>query len=74
MTGVAGVDLAVSGDRERLIDAEVQVAVDFTEAGAARHHVMWLAEHGIHAVVGTTGFTDGRHRELPSRRSPRPTA
>lgn len=59
VSGVAGVDLAVSGDRERFIDAEVEVAVDFTEAGAARHHVMWLAEHGIHAVVGTTGFTDG---------------
>jgi 4-hydroxy-tetrahydrodipicolinate reductase len=58
VSGVAGVDLAVSGDRERLIDAEVQVAIDFTEAGAARDHVMWLAQHGIHAVVGTTGFTD----------------
>jgi 4-hydroxy-tetrahydrodipicolinate reductase len=58
VSGVSGVDLQVSGDREQFLDAGVEVAVDFTEAGAARQHVLWLAEHGIHAVVGTTGFND----------------
>ena len=32
--------------------------VDFTNADAARVTVPWLAMHGVHAVVGTTGFTD----------------
>ena len=32
--------------------------VDFTVAAAARVTLPWLAMHGIHAVVGTTGFTD----------------
>jgi 4-hydroxy-tetrahydrodipicolinate reductase len=39
-------------------DAECDVVVDFTVADAARATVPWLALHGMHAVVGTTGFTD----------------
>lgn len=58
VAGVPGVDIQVAGDREAFIDAGVEVAVDFTEATAARQNLMWLAEHGIHAVVGTTGFGD----------------
>jgi len=38
-------------------DADVEVAVDFTVVDAARENITWCAEHGIHAVVGTTGFT-----------------
>jgi 4-hydroxy-tetrahydrodipicolinate reductase len=41
-----------------LADAKVDVAVDFTVADAARVTLPWLALHGVHAVVGTTGFTD----------------
>ena len=33
------------------------VVVDFTVADAARTALPWLAANGIHAVVGTTGFT-----------------
>jgi len=55
---VPGVDLQVSADAEALIDADVEVVVDFTEATAARQNTQWAAEHGIHAVVGTTGFDD----------------
>ena len=32
--------------------------VDFSVADAARVTLPWLAMHGIHAVVGTTGFSD----------------
>ncbi len=55
---VPGVDLMVSGDRQALIDAKAEVVVDFTEASAARENLAWVAEHGIHAVVGTTGLGD----------------
>jgi 4-hydroxy-tetrahydrodipicolinate reductase len=34
------------------------VVVDFTVAAAARTTLPWLAMHGIHAVVGTTGLDD----------------
>ena len=43
-----------AGVRRRPCD----VVVDFTVAEAARATLPWLGVHGIHAVVGTTGFTD----------------
>jgi 4-hydroxy-tetrahydrodipicolinate reductase len=36
----------------------VEVVVDFTVADAARTTLPFLGEHGIHAVVGTTGLGD----------------
>ena len=51
-----GVD--IRGELKSLVDAEAQVVVDFTVADASRTTVPWLAMHGIHAVVGTTGLTD----------------
>ncbi len=36
--------------------AEATVVVDFSVAEAARATLGWCAEHGVHAVVGTTGF------------------
>jgi 4-hydroxy-tetrahydrodipicolinate reductase len=37
--------------------ATAQVAVDFTVLMAARENVAWCAANGVHAVVGTTGFS-----------------
>ncbi len=58
---VAGVDgpaaqVEVAADRAALLDAQVQVAVDFTGPGAVGDNLLWLLEHGIHAVVGATGI------------------
>ena len=36
--------------------AAAEVAVDFTNAGAARANLSWCAGHGVHAVSGTTGL------------------
>ena len=53
---VARVD---AGDELRdFAEAECDVVVDFTVADATRVTLPWLAMHGIHAVVGTTGLTD----------------
>jgi len=41
-----------------LVAASPQVVVDFTVAEAARDNLPRLAEADIHAVVGTTGFSD----------------
>ena len=38
--------------------AGIDVAVDFTVVAAARDNLAWCAANGIHAVVGTTGFSD----------------
>jgi len=43
------------------------VAVDFTDATAARQNLEWCAAHGVHAVVGTTGLTEADLEELASR-------
>lgn len=58
VAGVTGIDLQVSGDPQIFADAGAQVVIDFTEATAARGNLVWLARHGLHAVVGTTGFTE----------------
>ena len=55
------VDLPVLGSADELADGTVgvpSVVVDFTHLDAARGDLAWCAEHGVHAVVGTTGFTD----------------
>src|SRR5690348_16855874 len=51
-------DLQVAPDAQALVEAGAEVVVDFTVLGAARSNLAFAAEHGIHAVVGTTGFTD----------------
>jgi 4-hydroxy-tetrahydrodipicolinate reductase len=50
--------VAMSTDLHAFVDAHCEVVVDFTVAEAARVTLPWLGMHGIHAVVGTTGFTD----------------
>ena len=50
-------DLHIAGGLEALTDAGAEVVVDFTVLDASRETLAFAAEHGIHAVVGTTGFT-----------------
>jgi 4-hydroxy-tetrahydrodipicolinate reductase len=40
------------------VQSGAQVAIDFTVAAAARQNLRWCAAHGVHAVVGTTGFKE----------------
>jgi 4-hydroxy-tetrahydrodipicolinate reductase len=51
-------DLHVSAGAESFESHGVEVAVDFTHLDAARENLEWCAAHGVHAVVGTTGFSD----------------
>ncbi|MFZ4667854.1 MAG: 4-hydroxy-tetrahydrodipicolinate reductase [Microthrixaceae bacterium] len=57
VTGVDS-DISVGRDGDALVAAGVQVAVDFTERSACCETLGFLAANDIHAVVGTTGFTD----------------
>jgi 4-hydroxy-tetrahydrodipicolinate reductase len=36
------------------------VAVDLTHPGVVMDHVAWCIEHGVHVVVGTSGFSEQR--------------
>ena len=56
--GVGRAGVAVAAELRALVEANCDVVVDFTVAAAARVTLPFLAMHGIHAVVGTTGFTD----------------
>jgi 4-hydroxy-tetrahydrodipicolinate reductase len=55
---VAAVSPRNAGVLKQLADAKAEVAIDFTVADAARITLPWLAMHGMHAVVGTTGFDE----------------
>lgn len=56
--GVEIAGVAVSGALQAFADSHCDVVVDFTVLGAARATIPWLGLHGIHAVVGTTGFNE----------------
>lgn len=60
--GSSGVEIAAQ--RATFVEATVEVAVDFTVVGAARENLRWCAAEGIHAVCGTTGFTEEDRAEL----------
>jgi len=56
LTVVAAVD--VDDDIKELATAGAQVAVDFTHPDAVLANLEHCIAHGIHAVVGTTGFDE----------------
>jgi len=56
ITGVDS-DLEIAGKAAHLSSLP-QVMVDFTHLEAGRQNVAWCADQGVHAVVGTTGFSD----------------
>jgi 4-hydroxy-tetrahydrodipicolinate reductase len=55
---VAGSELTISESPEVREAAAAEVSVDFTVVAAARENLRWCAAHDVHAVVGTTGFTE----------------
>jgi 4-hydroxy-tetrahydrodipicolinate reductase len=55
--GLHGTGLQVAAGPPALAHADADVAVDFTVLDAARENLEWCADHSVHAVVGTTGFT-----------------
>ena len=65
--GIADTGLQVAGSPRALTDADAEVAVDFTVLEAARKNLDWCADHGVHAVVGTTGFSPADLAALSDR-------
>jgi 4-hydroxy-tetrahydrodipicolinate reductase len=49
---------------ETLVSAGTQVVVDFTTPDVVMDNLEYLIKHNIHAVVGTTGFSDERISQL----------
>jgi len=63
-----GMDLVVRIDAEddlaRLVAAGADAVVDFTHPAVVMGNLAFCIEHGIDAVVGTTGFDEGRLQAL----------
>jgi 4-hydroxy-tetrahydrodipicolinate reductase len=51
---------------EKLTESGAQVAVDLTAPAAVMGNLEFCVAHGIHAVVGTTGWTEERFAQLTS--------
>jgi 4-hydroxy-tetrahydrodipicolinate reductase len=49
-----------------LTDSDTEVAIDFTHPDVVMANLEFLIDNGIHAVVGTTGFTDERLQQVRS--------
>ncbi|MFC5265324.1 4-hydroxy-tetrahydrodipicolinate reductase [Kribbella qitaiheensis] len=54
------------------IDAGAEVVVDFTRPEVVMDNLAWCIEHGIHAVVGTTGFDEERFATLRAQLDAKP--
>jgi 4-hydroxy-tetrahydrodipicolinate reductase len=52
--------LGSADPRDRLTEAGVEVAVDLTRPDAVMDNLQFCVEHGISAVVGTSGFDEER--------------
>ncbi len=50
--------ITVAAELQAFATAECDVVVDFSVAAASRGILPFLGMHGMHAVVGTTGFTE----------------
>ena len=59
---VAPID--VDDSIEQLTASGAEVVVDFTHPDVVMDNLRWCIEHGIHAVVGTTGFTEQRLEQV----------
>ncbi|MCG7597207.1 4-hydroxy-tetrahydrodipicolinate reductase [Mycobacterium sp. PSTR-4-N] len=58
LTFTTGVD--AGDDLSSLVDTDTEVVIDFTHPSVVMDNLKFLIDNGIHAVVGTTGFTDER--------------
>jgi 4-hydroxy-tetrahydrodipicolinate reductase len=48
------------------LDSRTEVVIDFTHPDVVMENLKYLIDNGIHAVVGTTGFTDERLLQVGS--------
>jgi 4-hydroxy-tetrahydrodipicolinate reductase len=67
---VAAIDV---GDRMLdVVDSAAEVVVDFTHPDVVLDNLRFCVDHGIHAVVGTTGFDADKLDTLRTWLAPRP--
>ena len=57
-------ELDLGDDLSTLLETGAELVVDFTHPDSVMANLAFCIEHGIHAVVGTTGFDDSRLDQL----------
>ena len=72
LTFSVGVD---AGDPlSSLVDSRTEVVIDFTHPSVVMDNLKFLIDNGIHAVVGTTGFTEERLSQVSGWLADKPGA
>lgn len=71
-----GMELAAQVDAGDSVQqlAKVDVVVDFTHPGAVMDNLRWCVDHGITAVVGTSGFDEDRLSQVRSWLADKPAS
>jgi 4-hydroxy-tetrahydrodipicolinate reductase len=64
LIGHPTIDVPVSDELDRLLEAEVEVAIDFTHPDVVMDNIRWCVNHAVHLVVGTTGVTQEDLQEI----------
>lgn len=64
LTFTVGVD--ADDPMSSLVESQTEAVIDFTHPGVVMDNLKFLIDNGIHAVVGTTGFTDERLDQVRS--------
>lgn len=65
---------ALDAEDDKAAAEAADVVVDFTVPGVVMDNLAWCIEHGVHAVVGTTGFTEDRLQILRDQLATKPGA
>lgn len=65
--GHPDLDVPMSDELVRLLEADVEVAVDFTHPDVVMDNLEFCISHAIDTVVGTSGFDDARLDRLRRR-------
>lgn len=74
--GAADMDLVAAVDQGDDLDAltAADVVVDFTHPGVVMDNLRWCVEHGVHTVVGTSGFDPSRLESIREWQAAHPGA
>ncbi len=63
---------ALDAEDDKAAAEAADVVVDFTVPGVVMDNLAWCIEHGVHAVVGTTGFSEDRLQSLRDQLDAKP--
>ncbi len=64
MIGHPEVDVPVTDELDRILEAEAELAIDFTHPDVVMDTVRWCISHAVHLVAGTTGISQEDLQEI----------